>query len=218
MKKMGLRFIIIISLITIPFLLSASKLTIRLFDNSNFDIIFNNTAYKNVQQHITFSDIKAGNHRITIYKHVPFNAGSPRLLFDGNVTIRHNREIFAVINRHGRFVIESEFKIVPKYYAAPIYAPPYMSEVDFMGLKSGMKRLGFDSSKLSMAKQAISQNMVTAYQVKELMMLLSFESSRLELAKFAFPYTYDTNRYFLIYDAFSFSSSIRSLEKHLAMN
>ena len=73
----------------------------------------------------------------------------------------------------------------------------------------------FDSSKLSVAKQIISSNPMTASQILGICKLLSFESNKLEFAKFAYAYCIDKNKYYLLNEAFSYNSSKRELDEFI---
>lgn len=52
-------------------------------------------------------------------------------------------------------------------------------------------------------------------QVKELLALFSYEDSKLELAKYAYDYTVDKGNYFMVNEAFSYSSSKESLMDYI---
>lgn len=73
----------------------------------------------------------------------------------------------------------------------------------------------FDSSKLTLAKQVISSNPMTANQILGICKLFSFESNKLEFAKFAYPYCVEPNKYYLLNDAFSYDSSKRELDEFI---
>ena len=73
----------------------------------------------------------------------------------------------------------------------------------------------FDSSKLSVAKQIISSNPMTASQILGICKLFSFESNKLEFAKFAYAYCIDKNKYYLLNEAFSYNSSKRELDEFI---
>ncbi len=110
----------------------------------------------------------------------------------------------------------------PSGYQNPNYGygnyPPVnygMSTADFSALKNSINAQSFDSSKLSIAKQAISSNTLTAAQVKELVGIFDFDSSKLEIAKFAYGKTVDRNNYYQVNDAFTFSSSIDELATYI---
>lgn len=86
-----------------------------------------------------------------------------------------------------------------------------MPEADYLRLKTTIDNQSFDSNKLAIAKQAAAANRMTAAQVAGLVRMLTFESSKLELAKAAYANCVDRNNYYLVNDAFTFSSSISEL-------
>jgi hypothetical protein len=93
------------------------------------------------------------------------------------------------------------------------YGP--MSDQDFRTLLNHISNLSFDRDKLIQAQQAVRNNIVTSAQVRSLMMEMTFESNKLDLAKFAFPYVYDKGMYFIVNEAFTFSSSRAKLNDYL---
>jgi hypothetical protein len=52
---------------------------------------------------------------------------------------------------------------------------------------------------------------MTTAQVSQIMALFSFEDSKLDFAKFAYGRTYDLSNYFMVNNAFTFSSSVDEL-------
>ena len=90
-----------------------------------------------------------------------------------------------------------------------------MSSSNFSAAKSTISKQSFDETKLSTAKQVISSNCLTAAQIKEIMLLFSFEETRLTLAKEAHSRCVDKNNYFVLNDAFNFSSSVEELNNSL---
>lgn len=98
-------------------------------------------------------------------------------------------------------------------------APPMpicMSQMEFMQLKSNIAGKSFDSSRLQIAKQALSYNYFSSAQAADLMSVFSFESTRLDFAKNAYAKVTDKQNYYLVNDAFSFSSSIQDLNQYIA--
>ena len=90
-----------------------------------------------------------------------------------------------------------------------------MSPSNFSAAKNTISKQSFDETKLSTAKQIMSSNCLTAAQIKEIMLLFSFEETRLALAKEAHPRCVDKNNYFVLNDAFNFSSSVEELNNSL---
>jgi hypothetical protein len=68
---------------------------------------------------------------------------------------------------------------------------------------------------MTTARQIISSSCVTTAQVKTLMALFTFEDSKLTFAKEAYARTYDIGNYWMLSDAFTFSSSIDDLNNYI---
>lgn len=94
--------------------------------------------------------------------------------------------------------------------------PCAVNHQEFADICKTINSQSFSNTKITLAKQIISsKGCFTAQQIKEIMGLFNFESARLEIAKFAYNYTSDKENYYLVNDAFSFSSSIDELDKFL---
>lgn len=97
-------------------------------------------------------------------------------------------------------------------------APPMtmgMSPRDYENACQIISNESFDSSKLTVAKQVVSSNPMTAAQILGICKMFSFESNKLEFAKFAYPYCIEPNRYYLLNEAFSYESSKRELDEYI---
>ena len=90
-----------------------------------------------------------------------------------------------------------------------------MSSETFDQFKMQLRNAGFDDTRMNIAKQVISKNAVTAKQVKEVVQQFTFESSKVAIAKFAYEFTIDKGSYFLVNDAFTFSSSKDELADYI---
>lgn len=90
-----------------------------------------------------------------------------------------------------------------------------MPRGQFEALKATIQSKSFESTKLTVAAQALQANMMSAQQVKELMDLMSFESTKLTLAKAAYGRTVDRQNYYLVDDAFDFESSVTELAQYI---
>ncbi len=90
-----------------------------------------------------------------------------------------------------------------------------MNQGDFHQLLNVIDSKSFESTKVSIAAQAIGDNYFTSAQVSQLVGLFTFESSRLEVAKMAYNKVVDPEKFYIVYDAFTFESSIRDLQAHL---
>ena len=91
-----------------------------------------------------------------------------------------------------------------------------MNSTEFSDAKKSIQSKSFEDSKLSIAKQITKGKCLTAEQVRDVMKLFDFEETRLDFAKFAFDYTYDTDNYYKVSDAFDFEMSIEELDEYLS--
>ncbi len=95
--------------------------------------------------------------------------------------------------------------------------PPYpgLNPNDFNQALNQLKNESFDTSRLTLAKQIASGNMLTAAQITEICKLFSFENNALDFAKFAYQYCMDANKYYLVNEAFKYDSSKRELNDYI---
>lgn len=99
----------------------------------------------------------------------------------------------------------------------PVIYPMPMDPASFGNLKATINNAAFESTKLSILKQALPYNNFTTTQVVDLMNIFAFESYRLEVAKLMYPQTLDQQNYYIVNNAFSFNSSINDLQSYIAM-
>ncbi len=81
----------------------------------------------------------------------------------------------------------------------------------FYGSLNILRSSSFDSDRLILAKNIASNNGLSSWQIREMLMVFSFESSRVEFAKYAYSSCVDPENYYQIQDAFQFSSSISEI-------
>jgi hypothetical protein len=96
-------------------------------------------------------------------------------------------------------------------YNGPIGCPWPMEQNAYRSAVASISKQSFEENKLQVAKQVFMTNCLTSNQVGEIMRLFTFEDSRLDFAKFAYGHTFDLGNYFMVNDAFTFSSSVDEL-------
>ncbi|MCF6365220.1 MAG: DUF4476 domain-containing protein [Bacteroidales bacterium] len=227
MKKLIFTLVMFAALIAVPkqseaqrqnVLNNGSELEFRMYDNSMFVVIFDRRIYDSPTSLFRLSNIKPGNHRIVIKKRYG-RYGSDRIVYNGSVKIPPRSVVYARINRYNRFEITRVTDIAGYgsgynnnnnnngYYNKPM--------LDLPRLQTSMRHASFENDKLRIARQAISTHRVKANQIYRILMSFSFESTKLKLAKFAYRHCVDKRNYYLVNDAFSFSSSIRELDNYI---
>ena len=109
---------------------------------------------------------------------------------------------------------QNDHSVVPPLPPAP--PTPYgMNPQDYEEVCQLISDESFDSSKLTVAKQVVSSNPMTASQILGICKLFSFESNKLSFAKFAYTYCVDKNKYYLLNETFSYESSKRELNEFI---
>lgn len=93
--------------------------------------------------------------------------------------------------------------------------PEAMEAGAFNQFREALRKESFDDTKQNMAKEVITANYFSAAQVKEILMQFNFDDSKLEIAKFAYKNTVDKGNYYLVNDAFTFSTSKDELIRYI---
>jgi len=107
--------------------------------------------------------------------------------------------------------------VMPQIELVQPQPPMYtgMSPQDYESAYQIISKESFDSSRLTIAKQVISSNPMSASQIVEICKLFSFENNKLEFAKYAYTYCTEKNKYFLLNEAFTYESSKRELDEYI---
>lgn len=91
-----------------------------------------------------------------------------------------------------------------------------MAPQDFNAALNSIKSKSFSDTKLTLAKQILSTNCITAMQARAMAQEFTFEADKLAFAKLAYASTVDKNNYFQVNDIFDFESSIEELAEFIA--
>lgn len=101
------------------------------------------------------------------------------------------------------------------YQTNPYLGPIPMTEQEFAQALHHLRQESFDDGKMNVAKQMVKGHYLYAHQVKKLVKEFNFKGGQEEIAKYAYPKTFDQKNYYIVFDAFSFSSSKRALDEWL---
>lgn len=105
------------------------------------------------------------------------------------------------------------------YYADEVLRPEaVLGEAEYGDILNRMTESWFEEDRLIIARQAIGNRAISSEQALELAGTFSFESTRLEFAKYAYLKVIDPQRFYIVNDAFSFSSSKRELDEFIQAN
>ncbi|WP_242921476.1 DUF4476 domain-containing protein [Pontibacter liquoris] len=94
------------------------------------------------------------------------------------------------------------------------YCRNLMTAQEVDRLRQTIRSRDFESSKLSIARDAVSRGSLLAEDLKRLLQEFDHESTRVEFAKFAYEYVCDKDHFYYIYDLFRFDSSVQELERY----
>jgi len=90
-----------------------------------------------------------------------------------------------------------------------------ITENDFNNLKETVAKRSFEETKKELVISAIDNNYFTSAKVKEILGLFDYDNTKLEVAKYAYKKTCDRKNYFVVYDVFTFESTISELKKYI---
>lgn len=96
-------------------------------------------------------------------------------------------------------------------HASVPYHEHGMNSADFNRVVHIISDESFDKNRLSIAKHVIVGNRMTVNQIATICNLFTFEANRLEFAKFAYSHCTNKNKYFLLNEVLTFSSSKQEL-------
>ncbi len=204
-----------------------SVLNLRTNGNYLFAVQVDNQYVSAPDRDFTIQNLNPGNHFVRIFR--ARGGHNLREVFSGYVNIPFNSAVNAVYERTGRIRIVNILALAPIYtYPDNHCNNPYQTQVvyqnvitpicnsEFNQLLHTLSNINFDSSRLSVSKQIISDKYLTTDQVIRIMNLFTFDSSRLDFAKYAYARTVDRSRYFQTYNSFTFNSSVDELSDYIA--
>lgn len=91
----------------------------------------------------------------------------------------------------------------------------YMNDTDFEDVLRLIKKEAFEATKMTIAKRVSDNNLLSIQQIIKICKLFSFDSNKLEFAKYAYKSCIEKDKYYLLYDVFSFKSSKENLDKYI---
>ena len=205
-----------------------SVLNLRTTGGYLFAVQVDNQYISTPDRNFSIQNLAPGNHYVRIFK--ARGGRGLREVYGNYINIPFNSLVNAVYDRYGRIRITEVFALsAPVYtypdnhctnpYNAPVICQNVITPIcdaEFNQLLGTLNNINFDSSRLNVAKQIISDKHLSTDQVIRIMNLFTFDSSRLDFAKYAYGRTVDRNRYFQTYNSFTFDSSINELSDYIA--
>ncbi|MBK7433532.1 MAG: DUF4476 domain-containing protein [Chitinophagaceae bacterium] len=211
-----------------------SKLSVSSAGNSEIRVMVDGSKYRTNNNAVMIGNLKSGYHAVKVYRVTQGrdnNGGNGRprnnmqLVYSSNIYVKPQYHVDITINRFGKALVDEQL-ISAGFYddedddwwgndQPGSYGNQAMDARSFDQLKQTLSKEGFTSTRMSIAKSVIPNNYYTTAQVKELLDLFSFDNSKMELARLAYDYTIDKGNYYILADAFSFSSSKDELMKFI---
>ncbi len=205
-----------------------SVLNLRTNGSYLFAVQVDNQFVSVPDRNFTIQNLAPGNHFVRIFK--VRGGHSLKEVYGSYLNIPFNSSVNAVYERSGRLRITNVFALSAPVYSYPDnhcnnpYTTPVVCQnvitpicdAEFNQLMGTLNNINFDSSRLNIAKQIISDKYLSTDQVIRIMNLFTFDSSRLDFAKYAYGRTVDRNRYFQTYNSFTFNSSVDELSDYIA--
>lgn len=207
-------------------LISQAKSYLKIdLNNINYIIIFDGTLY--VANGKFEGEIDGGKHAISILKH-DYNLTTSKVktevVYEGTLDLSDNMfYVYKLSNAYLSFVsvdayspvVTTNTTTVTPSNTTTTATGTAMDDATFTTFLSKMKDKSMDNQKLDFAKSTMKNNWFTTDQVLQLLQTFSFENNKVELAKLIWHKTTDKGSYFKIYDAFTFSSSEKSVQEYI---
>ena len=222
-----------------------TRLHLSAFDNAPIVVYVNGVEYGPFSNRHKLANLQPGHHNlrvVALYTN-PYSAfNTQQQIYAGPVSINHGFETHVVINPNNQLVVTNMVALgrpigQPVHFPTPTpvgtcgtpvpqpvgngWVAPFptahlaVHPQEFALMLQTIRNRPFDNTRMQVARQIISQNFFTTAQAMQIVSLFSFERSRLEVAKFAYHRTVDQQNYFLMYDVFSFNSSVNELNRYI---
>jgi hypothetical protein len=149
---------------------------------------------------------------------VNFNmsVGVPGAVVSGGSTVQQTTTTTTYGTQQQVVPVQQQQVYVMPGYNGPVGCPWPMDQGTFANAQATINGQSFESNKLQVAQQVLGSNCMTSAQVAQIMGVFDFEDTRLQFAKFAYGRTFDIGNYFVVNNAFDFSSSVDELNAHIA--
>jgi len=227
MKQIILLYIFIVGVFSSNAQFS-SDLVIFSATQENFFVSIDNVRVNAYETNkVRVNDISPGYHNISVTVQ-----NRTKTILVQPINIVQNTELAVVISvsQVGLYFLETFVAIDYTGNISPNITPlPPVPQDDYNGFCDypiddsafntalfAIKNQDFDSDKLTVAKQIVASNCLRSVNIKTIMTEFSFESSKIDFAKYSYTHIYDPENFYLINDAFDFSSSIDDLNDYIS--
>jgi Domain of unknown function (DUF4476) len=230
MKRLFTFLALVIATMSASAYYGETKLTISASNNTTVRVMVNGNRYSsNGSDGLVIRNLPAGYHTVKVFqkKNIRGNGGFGRsnyqVIYTGQVLLKAQYHTDITVNRFGKVLVDEQLMGFGYndddddddwggnngggWNGGGNGQGQVMNDRLFEQFKQTLRNESFDNTRLSLAKQTIGTSFLTSQQVKEVVTLFSFETSKLEIAKYAYAFTVDKGSYFVVNDAFAYSSS-----------
>lgn len=145
------------------------------------------------------------------------NVGVPGAVIGGSTSVQQTTTTTTYGTQQQVVPVQQQQQVyVMPGYNGPVGCPWPMDQSTFASAQSTINNQTFEDNKLQVAQQVLGSNCMTSAQVASLMQAFTFEDTKLQFAKFAYGRTFDIGNYFVVNNAFDFSSSVDELNAFIA--
>ena len=218
----------------------ASRMTVNLPYRGSYIVEIDGRTYQGVRQ-VTITNLRPGLHSVRVfqkrhgYRKPMYGRGYRShgygriphrvITYDGSVNVRPKTLITASIGPRGYFAVNSVQAIHHRRHVprGPRHEPIRREPVrhapanhacgadQFQSFINSLNYQTFESTRENIAEQFILNNHMTSRQVKRMLKAFTFESTKLDMAKLAYESVIDPENYHILYNEFTFSSSVDEL-------
>ena len=207
-----------------------SELHIKLTDqHTPFIVSIDQRMYYNPDGYFSVGNLNGGYHDFKLYSYIPLTLNridSTLMICSGTLYIAPSSRMLVILDPTKRFYISQYYNPLQYSMNTNLYNPinskyfpiiPYncLDSTSYKELLANIKEIPFIDLKVTLIKESVFFNGITAAQVKELLQIFPFDKDKLSLAVFCYGSCVDKPNYSILSDAFSFTQSMQELKNQL---
>lgn len=194
----------------------SSTVELSIEDFGNYTMEINGSRYPVRNGVVILDNVKPGRYNLSILTHDNSNRGSQyrtRVVYQDRISVPSNSVVIDRFDRRFGMRVRTE----PLRRSANLRGAncEVMHPQAHAALVNAIIASPFDNSRLSMAKAALTYNVMSTRQVRDLMRQLTFDRNKLDLAKFALDHCVDPQNYYLLANEFTFDSYAKELLRYI---
>ena len=204
----------------------SSEVFLRIPQDGNFSVEIGDQYIQNYSGKFRFFDLNAGRIPISIYE-------DGYLVYRTRINIQNNKRlVLDYFTNKGLYLLDS-YSVKDQFYGFSdwddVWNSPYnndpdqnyygnvMNNNDFNNfLYSFKKTTSFDNDKINLIQYQIKNTNFTSQQLKDLLQVMSFDKNKLTVAKLGYLKCVDRQNFYIVSEAFDFSSSKNELLKFIS--